>query len=113
VLGLAETGDLTDAHVVGRVGEYHLRQLAIEQAGIGCGLACIRAQNAVLAKEPQITKLGDGRCALIEIRHSVGRIDLWGRRATISNDLDFGRLEARDLGKIDVDFGQEGKGRPV
>ena len=46
-----------DPHIVGRVGEDHLRPLAIEQARIGLEGCCIAADQAVRADLPDVADL--------------------------------------------------------
>src|SRR5262245_66504302 len=93
-----------DANVVRRVGEYQIRGLAAEKAGVGSRSAGIAAQKAMGAEDPQIPKPAGG---------SVGadhrQLIVCGRQARrleglIQQTIDVGRFKSGELElKSDID----------
>jgi hypothetical protein len=43
-----------DGHVIGRVGEHHVRLLGPEHAAVAFGLLGVGAENTMLAKNPKV-----------------------------------------------------------
>ena len=96
-----------DGYVVGRVGEDHLGDLAVQQVVIGGRPGRIRTQQPVPAEPPQITGTGDRR-RVVDRRQPVGLVLVPGAVESGDQRIDLGRLEARDL---DVEVEVDGRER--
>ena len=90
-----------DGDVIGRVGENHLRPLALQDRYIRVLLGCIGAEDAVIAELPEVTRPGDHGSLGLRRRELVEQIRL-ARHCVLANDeVDFGDLEAGD-GEVEL-----------
>ena len=86
-----------DRHVKGRVGEQHLHLVGPEQMGVGLRLQCVAAEQATLAKNPEITLLGHRGGTVLDLRQGVFLIDA----TAVQKKVDLAHLEAADF-KVDL-----------
>ena len=93
-----------DRHIIGRIGEHHLRLLLAEQRRINVGLCGIATDEAMPADRPDIASPRDRRPRR-DRRHlicGIGLAVLFAERQLADEHVDLRQLEAGD-GEIEVD----------
>jgi hypothetical protein len=102
-----QAADVTvDGHVVGRVGEDHLRLAPIEQPPVVLGRRRIAAEDPVRAREPEVAAPRHGRFRLVDRWQGVGFIFIGTGLQTFDQKVDLGRVEA---GHLDVEVEVQGR----
>src|ERR1700730_4522 len=108
VLDRAKAADVAgNRHIVGRIGEHHLRSGVAEQLLIGLKLSGIAADQAMIADPPDVARtayrrascnLNNGVCSIIIVR---------GERKLANQQVDFRQIKARQRNvEIDFELGQ-------
>ena len=110
VLDPAGAADVAvDRHVVGRVGEDHLRALVAEQPVVGRGLEGVAADHPMRAEVPDIADLGDRRSCRDLRQPIVAGIAGLFRIEAGDQAVDLGDGEAGDA-EVEVELGLEQPG---
>ena len=86
-----------DRHVIGWVGEHHVRLVGPQHAGVALGVQRIAAKQTMLAKNPKVARAGHRRGASVDRRQFVFLIDA----AAVQKNVDLAHLEAADF-EIDL-----------
>jgi len=74
MVGRAEAARMTlDRHVVGRVGEHHRGVFFADQRREGGRIEGVAAEHAMVAEDPQISYLAEGRADRRRRQH-IGRV---------------------------------------
>src|SRR5262245_58606123 len=93
-----------DANVVRRVGEYQIRGLAAEKAGVGSRSAGIAAQKAMGAEDPQIPTLASGSASADQRQLIVCGRQARRLEGLVQQKIDVGRFKAGQFDlKSDID----------
>ena len=96
-----------DAHVVGRIGEHHLRRLAREQPLIALALQGVGAEQPMLGQEPQIPHCADRRGGLVQLGELVCPIRITTPFGALDQEVYLGKLEPRNLDiEVQVELAQ-------
>ena len=99
VLDRSQSRDVTlDRHVVGRVGEHHVRLVGPQHTGVALGLQRVAAEQAMLAKKPKVAHAGHRRGRRSSISGSSSSSS---RPPPSREDVDLADLEAADF-EIDL-----------
>ena len=88
-----------DRHVVGRVGERHLRLVGPQHTVVVLGFQRVAAQQAMVAKKKKIAHLGHRRGRIVNLWQVVFFIDPLAAQM----DVDLSDLKAADF-QIDLRF---------
>jgi hypothetical protein len=100
VTGLAAAdGVPLDRHVVGWIGDHHLRELALQQRPVGGLAQGVAADQTMPPEFPDVAGPTNG-WAFLKPRQIVGRIGCCRRRLAVQHQVD---LAGREAGQLDLE----------